>query len=55
MSSEPNCLVSQLFNGEGLLLSYREFLSKYDFPVTPKEFAMVFSAYIKYNKHIQRK
>ena len=37
-------LVDQLFNVEGRLFSYREFLSTYNIPVTPKEFAIVFDA-----------
>lgn len=37
-------LVSQLFNEEELLFSYREFLATYTFPVTPKEFPIVFDA-----------
>ncbi len=36
--------MSQLFSGEGWLFSYREFLSKYNVPVTPKEFSIVFDA-----------
>lgn len=35
-------LVEQLFNEQGLLLTYSEFLSKYQIPITPKEFATVF-------------
>ncbi len=34
-------LVQQLFNNQGLLLSYSEFLSKYQIAVTPKELAVV--------------
>ncbi len=42
---EKNILiVSQLFNSEGLILSYEEFLCKFDFPVTPKEFSIVMDA-----------
>ncbi len=37
-------LVSQLFNSEGLLLSYEEFLCKFDFPVSHKEFSTVMDA-----------
>ncbi len=37
-------LVQQLFNNQGLLLRYSEFLSKYQIPVTPKEFAVVMGA-----------
>jgi len=37
-------LVDQLFNEEGRLFSYREFLSTYNIPVTPREFAIVFDA-----------
>lgn len=37
-------LVSQLVNAEGLLLSYKEFLSLYKVPVTPKDFAIVLDA-----------
>lgn len=37
-------LVSQLFNAEGLLLNYEEFLSPYNIPVTPREFAINFDA-----------
>ncbi len=29
-------LVSQLFNQEGILLTYSEFLSKFKIPITPK-------------------
>jgi len=38
-----NCLcndvvfVSQLYNHEGLMLTYTEFLSKYNIPVTPED------------------
>lgn len=38
------CLVSQLFNNNGHLLSYSEFLSKYCIPITPREFAIVMDA-----------
>ncbi|CDQ96657.1 unnamed protein product, partial [Oncorhynchus mykiss] len=34
----------QLVNAEGLLLSYKEFLSLYKVPVTPKDFAIVLDA-----------
>ncbi len=34
-------LVQQLFNNQGLLLRYSEFLWKYQIPVTPKELAVV--------------
>ena len=37
-------LVSQLVNTEGFLLSYKEFLSLYKVPVTPKDFAIVLDA-----------
>lgn len=37
-------LVRDLFNESGLLLSYYEFLQKFNFPVSPKEFAVVFDA-----------
>lgn len=37
-------LVDQLFNREGLLLTYEEFLSKYNVPVTPGDYAKVFGA-----------
>ncbi len=37
-------LVSQLFNQEGLLLTYSEFLSKFKIPITPKEYAVVMDA-----------
>ena len=37
-------LVSQLVNAEGLLLSYKEFLSLYKVPVTPKKCAIVLDA-----------
>uniref|UniRef100_A0A8K9UN26 Reverse transcriptase domain-containing protein n=1 Tax=Oncorhynchus mykiss TaxID=8022 RepID=A0A8K9UN26_ONCMY len=37
-------LVSQLVNAEGLLLSYKEFLSLYKVPVTPKDVAIVLDA-----------
>ncbi len=37
-------LVSQLFNSEGLLLNYEEFLCKFDFPVPHKEFSIVMDA-----------
>ena len=36
--------MSQLVNAEGLLLSYKEFLSLYKVPVTPKDFAIVLDA-----------
>ncbi len=35
---------SQLFNQEGLLLTYSEFLSKFKIPITPKEYAVVMDA-----------
>lgn len=37
-------LVEQLMNTEGQLLTYDEFLSKAKFPVSPKEYAIVFDA-----------
>uniref|UniRef100_A0A1A8QY68 Reverse transcriptase domain-containing protein n=1 Tax=Nothobranchius pienaari TaxID=704102 RepID=A0A1A8QY68_9TELE len=37
-------LVSQLFNENGLLYSYSEFLAKYKIPTSPKEFSIVFDA-----------
>lgn len=37
-------LVSQLFNSNGTLLSYSEFLNKYTLPIPPKEYAVVFDA-----------
>ncbi len=37
-------LVQQLFNNQGLLLRYSEFLSKYQIPITSKEFAVVMGA-----------
>ena len=37
-------LVSQLFNSRGLLYNYSEFLARYNIPVTPKEFSIVFDA-----------
>jgi len=37
-------LVSQLFNKNGLLFSYSEFLAKYKIPVSPREFSIVFDA-----------
>ncbi|XDV33381.1 hypothetical protein PO909_003805 [Leuciscus waleckii] len=36
--------VSQLFNQDGYLFTYQEFLSHYNTPVTPKQFATVFGA-----------
>ncbi len=36
--------MQQLFNDQDLLLRYSEFLSKYQIPVTPKEFAVVMGA-----------
>ena len=33
-----------MVNAEGLLLSYKEFLSLYKVPVTPKDFAIVLDA-----------
>ncbi len=36
--------VSPLFHQNGYLFSYQEFLSHYNFPVTPKQFATVFGA-----------
>ncbi|XP_051736240.1 uncharacterized protein LOC127505029 [Ctenopharyngodon idella] len=36
--------VSQLFNQDGYLFTYQEFLSHYNIPVTPKQFAIVFGA-----------
>ncbi len=37
-------LVSHLFNNQGYLMTYEEFLVHFNFPVTPKEFSLVFSA-----------
>ncbi len=37
-------LVQQLFNNQGILLRYSEFLSKYQIPVTPKVLAVVMGA-----------
>ncbi len=37
-------LVSQLFNSRGLLMTYIEFISAYNIPVSPKEFAIVMGA-----------
>lgn len=37
-------LVSQLLNTEGQLLRCDEFLSKFQFPVSPEEYALVFDA-----------
>lgn len=37
-------LVQQLFNSSSTLLSYTEFLSSFEFPVTPEEFAVVMDA-----------
>lgn len=34
----------QLFNSNGTLFSYQEFLRRYQIPVTPKQFAIVFDA-----------
>jgi len=36
--------VSQLLNSEGYILNYEEFLCKFNFPVTPKEFSIVMDA-----------
>lgn len=36
--------VSQLLNSEGFILNYEEFLCKFNFPVTPKEFSIVMDA-----------
>lgn len=36
--------VKQLFNNDGNLLNYSEFLNAYQFPVTPKEFCVVMDA-----------
>lgn len=36
--------VKQLLNSNGNLLAYNEFLEKFGFPVTPKEYAIVFDA-----------
>lgn len=33
-----------MFSGKGLLFTYRKFLFIYKFPITPKEFAIVFDA-----------
>jgi len=42
---EKNVLtVSQLLNSEGYILNYEEFLCKFNFPVTPKEFSIVMDA-----------
>ena len=35
-------LVSWLFNKEGPLYNYSEFLARYNIPITPKEFCIVF-------------
>ena len=37
-------LVSQLFKKDGLLYNYSEFLMRYNIPVTPREFSVVFDA-----------
>lgn len=37
-------LVSQLMNDNGQLFTYEEFLSVYGFPVTPREYSIVFDA-----------
>lgn len=37
-------LVRQLLNSDGNLLTYSEFLDKFGFPVTPKEYAVVCDA-----------
>ncbi len=37
-------MVDQLFNSDGLLFTYEEFLAKYKFPIPPKEFTTVFGA-----------
>jgi len=37
-------LVDQLFNKEGLLYSYKEFLEEYKIPVSPIDYAKVFGA-----------
>lgn len=37
-------LVSQLFNQDGRLYSYSEFLTTFGIPVTPKDFSVVFDA-----------
>lgn len=37
-------LVAQLLNSDGLLLNYYEFLAKFQIPVPPKEYAIVFDA-----------
>lgn len=34
-------LISQLMNSQGLLLSYKEFLDYFQFPVSPREFSIV--------------
>jgi len=34
----------QLFNDNSHLLNYKEFLSRFNIPITPKEFAIVFDA-----------
>ena len=36
--------VRQLFNSNGVLFSYGEFLQHYQIPITPKQFAIVFDA-----------
>jgi len=36
--------VSQLLDSEGFILNYEEFLCKFNFPVTPKEFSIVMDA-----------
>ncbi len=36
--------VSQLFNSNGTLISYSEFLNKHRIPIPPKEYAIVFDA-----------
>ncbi len=40
-------LVRQLVNSHGYLLSYNEFLQKFQLPVKPREFAIVFDAILK--------
>ena len=37
-------LVKQLFDSNGVLLSYSELLNKYGIPIPPKEYAVVFDA-----------
>ncbi len=37
-------VVNQLLNDQGLLLSYEEFLLKFQLPVTPKKHAVIFDA-----------